>query len=155
VSPPRAVTLRPARASEASALAHLSRVLIEHGVRWRYTPVRMAQLIADPETVALVACDGRGAQGFSVMQFGDERAHLVLLCVQPALQRQGVGARLLQWQLASARVAGIVSVQLELRADNAGALAFYRRLGFAETGLLAGYYEGAIDALRMQLSLRG
>ena len=39
-------------------------------------------------------------------------------------------------------MAGIVSIRLELRADNAATLSFYRRLGFTETQLVPGYYEG-------------
>jgi [ribosomal protein S18]-alanine N-acetyltransferase len=146
--------LRPAQAQEARAMAEMSRALIEGGLAWRYTPHRIAALIADPDSVALVAHDGTRIQGFAVMQFGDERAHLVLLCVQPALQQRGIGRRLTQWLLESARVAGIASIDLELRADNAAALAFYRRLGFSETQVIAGYYDGSIPARRMTLRLR-
>jgi [ribosomal protein S18]-alanine N-acetyltransferase len=135
-------------------MAEMSRELIEAGLEWRYTPTRMAALIGDPETVALIAHDGGRIQGLAVMKFGDERAHLVLLCVR-ALQRQrGIGRHLTEWLLASARVAGIESIGLELRADNAAALAFYRRLGFAELALAPGYYDGRIAARRMMLRLR-
>ncbi len=127
----------------------MSRELIEVGLDWRYTPQRMAELISDPDAVALVACDALRIQGFAVMQFGDEHAHLTLLCVQPALQRRGIGLHLIEWLLKTARVAGIVSIGLELRADNAGALAFYRRLGFTETLRVPGYYGGRIAAHRM------
>jgi ribosomal protein S18 acetylase RimI-like enzyme len=151
---PCAVTLRPARALEARAMAEMSRELIEAGLAWRYTPPRMAALIRDPDTVALVACDGARIQGFAVMQFGDEHAHLALLCVRPTQQRRGIGRRLHDWLLASAQVAGITSIRLELRADNAAALAFYQRLGFAETQLVPGYYDGQIAARRMSLALR-
>ena len=135
-------------------MAEMSRVLIEAGLDWRYTPRRIAVLIGDPETVALVACDSARILGFAIMQFGDEQAHLTLLCVQPARQRRGIGRRLSEWLVASARVAGIVSIQLELRADNAAALTFYRRLGFTETLLVPGYYGGQIAARRMVRLLR-
>lgn len=151
---PRALTLRPARVREARAMAEMSRDLIEAGLTWRYTPPHMAALIREPETMALVACDGARIQGFAVMHFGDEQAHLALLCVRPALQQRGIGRRLNEWLIESARVAGIVSVRLELRADNAAALSFYHRLGFAETELVADYYDGRIAARRMTLALR-
>ncbi len=146
--------LRPAWAHEARALAEMSRALIEAGLAWRYTPRRMAALISDSETVALVAHDDSRIQGFAVMQFGDEQAHLVLLCVQPAQRRCGIGRRLSQWLLESARVAGIDSIGLELRADNETALAFYRGLGFTETQMVPGYYDGQAAARRMTLRLR-
>ena len=151
---PRAVTLRPARAADAQAMAAMSRDLIEAGLAWRYTPARMAVLIADPEVVALVACDGPRLLGLAVMQFGDVHAHLALLCVQPHWQRQGVGLRLHDWLLLSAQVAGIAAIRLELRADNAAAHAFYSRLGFIETQLVPGYYDGLVTARRMTLGLR-
>ena len=152
---PSALMLRPAHAQEARAMAEMSRELIEAGLDWRYTPQRIAALIADPETVALVAHDDSCIQGFAVMQFGDERAHLVLLCVQPAQRQRGIGRRLTEWLLESARVAGIASIGLELRADNAAGLSFYRRLGFTDSGLVPGYYDGHIAAQRMTLGLHG
>lgn len=146
--------LRPARVHEARAMAEMSRQFIEAGLAWRYTPRRIAALIANPETVVLVAHDGARLQGFAVMQFGDELAHLVLLCVQPAQRRRSIGRRLTEWLLASARIAGMASIRLELRADNAAGLAFYRQLGFAETAWLSDYYDGQIAARRMALRLR-
>ena len=154
MNPPRALMLRPAHAREARAMAEMSRTLIEAGLAWRYTPRRVAALIADSDTIALVAHEGEQLLGFAVMQFGDEQAHLVLLCVQPALRQRGIGRRLTQWLLESARVAGIASVGLELRADNAGARAFYERLGFTLMQEVPGYYDGSVSARRMRLQLR-
>lgn len=134
-------------------MAEMSRELIEAGLGWRYTPPRMAALIGDPETVALVACDGPCIHGFAVMHFGDVHAHLTLLCVKPEQQRRGIGRRLNEWLILSARVAGIVSIRLELRADNAAALSFYRGLGFSEMQCVPGYYDGQVAARRMKLLL--
>ena len=135
-------------------MAAMSRELVEAGLGWRYTPIRMAALIRDPQTVVLVACESARIQGFAVMQFGDETAHLVLLCVDPAARRRGIGRGLTDWLIESAQVAGIASIALELRADNLDALAFYRRLNFIETQKLPGYYSGLIAARRMVLPLR-
>jgi [ribosomal protein S18]-alanine N-acetyltransferase len=148
------LSLRPAHAGEARVLAEMSRELVEAGLGWRYTPSRMAALMRDPDIVVLVACDAAQVAGFAAMQFGDEHAHLVLLCVAPAQQRCGIGRRLTEWLVGSARVAGIASIRLELRADNAAALAFYRHLGFTETQHLPGYYGGRIAARRMERTLR-
>ncbi len=145
---------RLAQAQEARTMAEMSRELIETGLGWRYTPPRMAALIADPETVTLVAGNAAGIQGFAVMQFSDEHAHLALLCVATAQQRRGIARRLTEWLVASAQVAGIASIALEVRADNVAALAFYHRLGFTETRLIPGYYSGQIAARRMVRSLR-
>lgn len=136
-------------------MAQMSRDLIEAGLEWRYTPRRIASLIDDPDFVALVACDALGIQGLAIMQFGDAVAHLTLLCVRANHQRQGVGRRMHQWLLESARVAGIVAIEVELRADNAAALAFYRRQGFTETHLVPSYYGPGLAARRMVRRLGG
>lgn len=150
----RAVTLRLARAEDAPAMASMSRDLIEAGLAWRYSPQRVGAMIATAETSALVACDGALLLGFAVMQFGDEHAHLSLLCVLPPQQRRGIARRLLAWLLESASVAGMASVHLELRADNEAARMFYRSCGFSETILVPGYYEGRLAARRMVRVLR-
>lgn len=148
------VTLRPARARDARAIALMSRDRIEAGLSWRYTPARIAALIAEPEVAVVAACGEAGLLGFSVMQFGDDRAHLVLLAVDRAVQRRGIGRRLVQWQLDSVRVAGIARITLELRADNEAGYSFYRHLGFEPTGRIADYYDGVVAARCMQLDLR-
>ncbi len=150
----RAVTLRLACAIDAPTMALMSRDLIEAGLAWRYSPQRIAALIAESETTAVIACDGSQLLGFAVMQFGDERAHLSLLCVLPAQQRRGIARRLMEWLLESAAVAGIASIHLELRADNEAARMFYRAMGFSETVLVPGYYEGRYAARRMVRLLR-
>ncbi len=146
--------LRPAHPTEAAVLAGLSRQLIEAGLGWRYTPQRMAAFINDAQTMVLVAHDATALQGFAVMQFGAERAHLSLLCVRPAQQRRHIGQRLMHWLIESAQVAGMELIGLELRADNAPALAFYQRLGFTETQFVPAYYNAHLAARRMVLRLR-
>jgi ribosomal protein S18 acetylase RimI-like enzyme len=148
-----AITLRLATPGDARAIALMSRDLIETGLGWSYPPSRIGRVIADPDSTVLVACDERQLAGFGVMAFGDERAHLVLLAVRRAQQRRGIGRRLLEWLLESATVAGIEAVELELRAANDAAHAFYRAMGFVEMGLVDGYYGGAESARRMALRL--
>lgn len=151
---PDGITLRLAVRRDALALAAMSRDWIESGLGWTYRPERMRRLITQRETQTLVASGEEGAVGFAVMQFGDERAHLVLMAVAPALRRRGVGRALLQWLLDSAVVAGMSSVHLELRERNRDAMAFYRAMGFGQTLLMSGYYQGREHAVRMMRVLR-
>ena len=143
-----------ARIADAPALAAMSRDLVEAGLGWEYRPERLARLIADAETVAVVARDVRRPVAFAVMTFGDERAHLVLLAVRPTHQRQGIARRALAWLLESAATAGIVSVHVELRVNNPAAYALYREAGFTETVRVSGYYRGREAAVRMIRVLR-
>jgi len=149
-----ALLLRLARMADAPVLSAMSREFIETGLPARYTPGRIQRLIRDAQTTTLVAQDGTAIAGFAIMAFGDEHAHLQLMCVAPAHRREGTGSRLIDWLVASAQVAGIASIHLELRADNEVALAFYRKLGFTETVQVPGYYEGRLAARRMVRVLR-
>ena len=151
---PRALMLRPARQADAPVMADMCRTLIEAGLTWRYTPPRMAAMIRNPDTVALVACDAPQLHGFAVMHFGDALARLALLCVVATQQRQGLGRQLHHWLLASAQVAGIGTLRLELRADNSSALSFYRQLSFVETQRLPNDDDGLVAARPMELRLQ-
>jgi ribosomal protein S18 acetylase RimI-like enzyme len=43
----------------------------------------------------------------------------------------------------------VLRIDLELRANNEGARAFYERLGFEALNVVQGYYQGVEPALRM------
>jgi [ribosomal protein S18]-alanine N-acetyltransferase len=148
------ITLQFAERSDAATLAAMSRDLIEDGLGWRYRTQSVQQLIADRETVTLVARHADSVAGFGIMKFGDERAHLVLLAVGPSFRRRGVARRIIQWLVDSAAVAGVASLHVELRARNTDAHAFYRAIGFEETLRLPGYYSGRETAIRMIRMLR-
>jgi ribosomal-protein-alanine N-acetyltransferase len=139
---------------EAPVLAQLSRDLIEAGLGWEYRPQRIAAIIADAETATLVTRVRTRPVGFAAMRFGEDRAHLILLAVRPAYQRRGLARAMLDWLLQSALVAGVASIHVELRADNASAFAFYRSTGFTETFRVPGYYRGREAAVRMVRMLR-
>lgn len=152
---PVPLALRLARPEDAPAMAVMSRDLIETGLPWHYRPQRIASMIGDRDTLAVVACGTeRIPLGFAVASFAEDRAHLSLLAVRPGAQRRGVGRRLMQWLLESAQVAGIESVHLELRAANRAAFAFYSALGFSATVVVPDYYARSEAALRMVRVLR-
>ena len=49
------LSLRLARLADAGTIAQLSRDLIEYGLRWRWTPERVAASIRAPDVNVLVA----------------------------------------------------------------------------------------------------
>ncbi len=149
-----ALALRLADERDARVIATMSRDHIEEGLGWKHDPPRIVRAIRDPDCVVLVACERDEVAGFAIMEFGDARAHLLLLAVQPRRRRLGIGRRLVEWLIESARTAGIDSVHLELRAGNEAARNFYRALGFSPTIMVPGYYNGREAALRMLRVLR-
>lgn len=143
------LSLRLARPVDAAPIARLSRDLIEYGLRWRWTPERVAASIHAANVNVLVARSDRNLAGFAIMRYGDDDAHLELLAVAPAYRRSGVGRRLLEWLEKCAVVAGIFKIELEVRAGNEGAQLFYRRMGYIPLAEMPGYYQGVEAALRM------
>ena len=146
-----------ARLEDAARIARLSRDEIERGLDWRWRPPAIRRLIAHPETAVLCAWCRVGGEdvlgGFGIMEFGLDRAHLVLLAVVPSLRRQGLARRLLGWLEKSARTAGIREVRLEVRADNRGARKFYAASGFTRGDYMPGFYQGREAAYRMTKKL--
>ena len=134
-------------------IARMSRDLIERGLGWSWTPLRVARSIAAADTNVLVAAQGATVLGFGIMKYDDDEAHLLLLAVHPQATRQGLGAALVAWLEGSARAAGVGQVYLEARATNAGGRAFYRRLGYGEIQRLPGYYGGIEASVRMAKDL--
>jgi ribosomal protein S18 acetylase RimI-like enzyme len=53
----------------------------------------------------------------------------------------------------SAVIAGLFTMQLEVRSSNRSARRFYATLGYAETVRLPDYYNGSEDAIRLVRSL--
>jgi len=142
-------TFRLATPADAPVIATLSRDLIETGLGWSWTPMRVARNIRDRDTVVVVAGAPDRVAGFAIMYFAMEEAHLNLLAVRPDRRRAGLGSGLVRWLEASALTAGIGIVHLEARASSAGARAFYEKLGYRCVECLRGYYRGREDALHM------
>jgi ribosomal-protein-alanine N-acetyltransferase len=145
--------IRLADAGDAQAIARLSRDEIEHGLSWRWTAARVRAAIRDSATNVAVAHHAGELAGFGIMRYADHHAHLTLLAVSPAHREAGVGRYLLEWLEKCARTAGLERILVEARADNPVALGFYALQGYERSGVVRGYYEGRIDAVRMTKSL--
>lgn len=143
------IEIHLAKPNDAVTLGQMSRDLVESGLNWSWKPSRILTMIQHPESVVLVARTRIEVIGFAVMEFHEVHAHLNLLAVKPGKRRGGVGKALVEWLEASARVAGIASIYLELRADNEDARRFYQSLGYKSGKLIEGYYQGREDALTM------
>jgi ribosomal-protein-alanine N-acetyltransferase len=101
-------------------------------------------------------------EGFILLMAGDEiagficgsrysitEARILLLAVENAYRRSGLGSMLLDRFLEICRKSGYLSVRLEVRTDNDGAISFYRRHGFSITSTMLYYYSDLSDAFQM------
>ena len=90
--------------------------------------------------------------GYVAVRHVVDEIHVSSLAVTRDARRAGIGTALVGHALAApaARVA-----HLEVRSDDAGAQAFYTRLGFRPLGRRARFYASGIDAILMSADLTG
>ncbi len=111
-----------------------------------------------PRRIALVAASSQSGSivGYAVASLLPPQAELESIAVAQESQRLGLGESLFQALAAKLKAAGVGELRLEVRASNRPALAFYRALGFAQTGLRPGYYADPMeDAVLLALQLSG
>ena len=149
------IRMRPAEREDLDALFALDQRCFRPGIAYSKTELRY--FLFHLRSVSVVAEDDEGIAGFAIVDFQLERGrsigHIVTIDVAPERRRRGVGRLLMDALLVCCRGARAGSLRLEVAVDNEGAQAFYRLLGFAQTGRIRGYYLGRLDALTMALDL--
>jgi ribosomal protein S18 acetylase RimI-like enzyme len=80
-------------------------------------------------------------------------ARIYSLAVGRDSARRGVGRQLLQAAERYARAHGRTALRLEVRYDNAPAIALYEKLGYRPVGHCEGYYADGAEALRLEKAL--
>jgi ribosomal protein S18 acetylase RimI-like enzyme len=122
--------IRPYRAADEAAVVALWRAC--DLVRPWNDPHRdiRRKLGVNPEWFLVGEIDGRVAA--SVMAgYEGHRGWINYLAVDPAARRRGLGRALMAEAERLLRAAGCPKINLQVRAGNAAAAAFYRSLGFA------------------------
>jgi ribosomal protein S18 acetylase RimI-like enzyme len=142
----RQVQIRPVRESDAASFCEAVRAVAAE--KWYLATVvgfsldqtrafvkhivenSLPQVMAIVETEVVGFCDilPSAAEGFRhVGRLG--------MGVRPEWRRQGIGRQMLEACLSLAREAGIEKVELEVFADNVGAVRLYESLGFRPEGV--------------------
>lgn len=94
----------------------------------------------------LVAESATGLVGYAGLLAVSGEADVLTLAVAPEASRRGLGRSLLHELLAEAERRGCADVLLEVRADNAAAIALYCDAGFERVGVRRRYYSDGTDA---------
>lgn len=105
---------------------------------------QISYLLTDYNTISLAAkIDGKIA-GFVILQLDMQDdvvfGHIITLNVALEFRRMGVAQRLLLECENILKSRGVFECRLEVRQDNYAAIELYKRLGYEELSLLAGYY---------------
>jgi len=97
-----------------------------------------------------VATAGSAVAGFlagAVEDTGEQViGHICNFAVSPGFRKRGIGRQLVARVEQQFLIAGASAVQLEVRASNREAQAFYRRCGYREVFQIPGYYANGEDA---------
>jgi ribosomal-protein-alanine N-acetyltransferase len=112
--------------------------------------------LAHPETrwyvVAALASAPERAIGYAGLLAPGAEADVQTIAVAPAVQGRGVGRVLLNALIAEAARRSATSLLLEVRADNAPAVALYTARGFERIAVRRRYYQPEdVDAWVMRL----
>jgi L-amino acid N-acyltransferase YncA len=132
-----ALAIRPAMQTDAAALAGILNPIIRAGgttgIEDELDPATLADWFIDgPDVITCHLAEAGGrALGFqSLSRYGDLPPGWADIATFARKPRGGTGTALFAATCAAARIAGIVTINATIRADNVGGLAFYRRLGF-------------------------
>ncbi len=104
-----------------------------------------------------VLCRTGEVAGYGILSVAAGEAHVLNICVGPALRGQGLGRYLLHRLLDIARWNGAETVFLEVRPSNPVAQKLYQSMGFAEIGRRPRYYpaaSGREEAIVMSRDIR-
>lgn len=113
----------------------------------------MARDVADPNCVYLVAenADGVIAYAGLLCPEGSGDGDIQTIAVIPEARTSGLGRALMTELMAAAAKRKAHRIFLEVRADNAHAIALYESLGFEEIAIRPGYYQPeGVDAIVMK-----
>ncbi len=153
--PPRPLPRpRPARPDELDALVALEQGVFDYD---RLSPRQYRRHLASASAVVLVLVE-RGAllgAGLLFLRRGARTARLYSLATAPAARGRGVGRRLLRALELAAQRRGCTRLRLEVRTDNAAAIALYEGAGYRRFALRRGYYDDGADAFRYEKRLGG
>jgi ribosomal-protein-alanine acetyltransferase len=148
-----ALRIRAATLNDIDALFALETAVFETD---RISRRSFRALITRPTATTLVAETDGAIAGYAMILFraGTGMARLYSIAVAPERAGAGLGRKLLQAAEEAAKKQDRILLRLEVREDNAGAIALYRKTGYRQIGRLDDYYEDGMAALRFEKLLR-
>lgn len=149
--------LRDYRPGDLEMLWRIDQLCFEPAIA--YSLEDMQAYLAQPGTFALVAepeSGGDAAAGFIIAQAVARRrsssplGYVITIDVLQAARRSGLGSILLAASEERLVRDGCQKVALEVAVNNAAALDFYQRHGYAIVATHPGYYSNGLDAYKME-----
>jgi len=147
-------SIRPATPEDHEAVAEMERTCLGDDA---WSPGLIAEGLSGrvPTVQYLVAETARavGVEGYAAVSVAGDIAELQRIAVDPQCRRAGIGRTLLTAAIEKARTGGAERFLLEVRADNAGAIALYSAVGLTEIDRRPRYYRDGATAVVMSIDL--
>lgn len=145
------MNVRPARAEDLDRLVCLEAASFQDP----WDRQSLARELADPRTLLLVASREAGGPpgGYAIFRRVADEAELLRVGVDPGERRHGLARALIREGLRRLQDGEVQVCFLEVRTDNAPAIALYESLGFGRAGFRKGYYRDGTDALILALEM--
>ncbi|WP_448659760.1 ribosomal protein S18-alanine N-acetyltransferase [Sphingomonas sp. CJ99] len=135
------VQLLSGNATHLAGVDRIMRAAFDPRFGEAWTQAQVGGMLALPGVALVLAAAEGAAIGFALTRRILDEAELLLLAVDPAARKRGIGGALLRSVIDECRMHGVHHLHLEVRANNP-AIALYRRVGFVQSGVRPGYYRG-------------
>jgi len=147
-----AMTVRAATQGDVDAIVALEAAVFAGD---RLSRRALQRFVAAAHKPVMVARRADGLAGYALVSLrkGGRTCRIYSLAVDPCYSRRGVGRELVHACERYARAHGCEALRLEVRYDNAPAIALYRGLGYEEFDRFSQYYSDGAEALRLQKRL--
>jgi [ribosomal protein S18]-alanine N-acetyltransferase len=137
----------PVRFGDLRAVAALQKRAFKPRLAYGISTLLLLWLL--PHVRFLVAREEGIIVGCAIGDRNGGQSRVVNICVDPAMQRRGIGAELLR-RLEQALPLGDVMLMVET--DNIAAKSLYKKEGYKEVGVSKNYYGRGKDGIWMQKS---
>lgn len=144
-------TIRPVEAADIEQIVLLEPQIFESDA-WSESMIRY-ELSADHRSY-FVAVDGNSVVGYAGLLAVGAEGDVQTIALSEQYRGKGIGRELLNTLIDAARQRQVRQLFLEVRADNANAIALYQSSGFEILGERPGYYQpGNVAAIVMRRNI--
>jgi ribosomal protein S18 acetylase RimI-like enzyme len=123
--------IRPYQDSDQQAVIALWREVLPDGAPHNDPATAIRKKLAVERDLFLVAAVGDAVMGTVMGGYDGHRGWVYSVAVRPEHRRRGIGTALLRRLEALLTERGCLKVNLQVRASNAGVIAFYEQLGYS------------------------
>jgi ribosomal protein S18 acetylase RimI-like enzyme len=146
-----AIHLRAYRPADFESLYRIDQACFPKGIAYGRTELRI--YLGAEGSHCLLAEISSDVAGYILTDRSREIGHIVTLDVLEQYRRKNIGSLLLEAAEGEAASSGGRLMVLETATTNKPAIAFWKKHGYREFGMLANYYGRGLDAYRMHKAL--